>query len=212
MTDFFIGGVVGSLQVLGGHPLDTMKTYLQTDNFKNLKFKPSTLYRGVKYPLISNTVINSSIFGINEFVYRETNNYWTSGFISGSITSIIINPVELYKVRGQLGISGNINLTKGLYPTIMRESLATSIYFGTYFNLVDMYGPLISGGCAGLFSWTFTYPIDVIKSRIQSNHCENIQDSIKQGNLWKGYSFCAIRAIFANSISFYAYNYLKNQI
>ena len=31
------------------------------------------------------------------------------------------------------------------------------------------YHPLISGGVAGALSWLFTYPIDTVKTRVQSN-------------------------------------------
>ena len=68
---------------------------------------------------------------------------------------------------------------------------------------------MISGGIAGLLNWTFTYPIDVIRTRQMANNI-SIKKAINQGNLWKGYSACAMRAIIVNSASFYVYEKSKN--
>ena len=38
----------------------------------------------------------------------------------------------------------------------------------------------------------------------------SIKKAINQGNLWKGYSACAMRAIIVNSASFYVYEKSKN--
>ena len=78
------------------------------------------------------------------------------------------------------------------------------VHLNTYFN------PLLAGGIAGLLSWTFTYPVDVVKSRIQSGKSINYHEAIRKKNLWKGYSFCAGRAIVVNSLGFYIYDLCKN--
>ena len=84
-------------------------------------------------------------------------------------------------------------------------------YFGGYFYCKHelKLSPLISGGIAGLLNWTFTYPIDVIRTRQMANNI-SIKKAINQGNLWKGYSACAMRAIIVNSASFYVYEKSKN--
>ena len=62
----------------------------------------------------------------------------------------------------------------------------------------------MAGACAGLINWTFTYPIDVIKNRQISQNCSIIV-ALKQKNLWKGYTFCAIRSIIVNAAVFTTY-------
>ena len=47
----------GFSQILIGHPLDTYKTWLQNGS-RIPKIKFSTMYRGIRYPLLSNCVLN----------------------------------------------------------------------------------------------------------------------------------------------------------
>merc|ERR1711872_1158024 len=56
----------------------------------------------------------------------------------------------------------------------LSHSPAFGIYFGSYELMLRKFGdstPVIlgAGGMAGIFSWIFTYPQDVIKSRLQAD-------------------------------------------
>lgn len=62
---------------------------------------------------------------------------------------------------------------------------------------------------AGAFSWLFTYPIDVIKTRIQSGESKNIFQSYKTGHLFKGLQICLFRSFFVNSIGFFIYEQIN---
>ena len=119
---------------------------------------------------------------------------------------IIISPIELYKIRSQKRKSNNINPFVGLKPTLVRESISTSIYFGLYNTLIDNnINILLSGGIAGSGSWICSYPADVIKTRIQSGECKTIEQSIKMGNLWTGLPLCLLRTFIMSSVGFYTY-------
>ena len=76
------------------------------------------------------------MFGANEQFYVYTQNYFLSGFISGAVTALIINPFELYKIKNQVLSNTNNNIYKGLLGTMSRESIATGIYFSSYFIFV----------------------------------------------------------------------------
>ena len=67
---------------------------------------------------------------------------------------------------------------------------------------------LIAGGMAGLTNWTFTYPLDVIRNREIALNI-NFKEAYKMGNLFKGYGFCATRAILVNSAGFYVFEFFK---
>lgn len=65
---------------------------------------------------------------------------------------------------------------RGLGVTVAREIPAFSVYFASYEAMTRQRDPaqpigtlhmMAAGGFAGVFSWLFTYPIDLIKSRLQ---------------------------------------------
>jgi len=103
---------------------------------------------------------------------------------------------KLYKHEG---------LTRGVYRgfsiTLLRDSPAFGIYFASYEFLItyvfpvsqrglttlsDTFNTMMSGGFAGVFSWTFTYPIDVVKSCLQA-------DGMQGPNKYKGATDCFIK-------------------
>ena len=85
----------------------------------------------------------------------------------------------LQKIFQRSGLKG---CYKGMTITLIRETPSFVIYFGTFDIMctaltpkgssVDSVGPLgllLAGGLSGTASWVFTYPIDVMKSRIQAD-------------------------------------------
>lgn len=215
MNDFTIGTCIGLVQTFVGHPLDTIKTNYQN----NLKYKINfnKLHYGLRYPMMSTVITNSLLFHFNGHLENKINNSFVSGFATGIICSPIINSFEVYKVQSQIN---NIKIIKydyltnlGLGATFVRESIGTSLYFGTYNKLREYkVSPFLSGGLAGAISWLITYPIDVIKTRIQSNEFSTYLSAIKKGGLTNGLSVCLCRSFIVNSLSFSVYDYLKNNI
>ena len=64
----------------------------------------------------------------------------------------------------------------------MREVLGLAFYFGIYDKLmisfrkdgeVSLLGSLLAGGCSGLACWASIYPIDYVKTLIQTDSLEN---------------------------------------
>ena len=219
MNEFTLGTCVGMVQTVVGHPLDTIKTNCQ--NNQTLKYNPTRLYRGLSYPLFSTTAINGLLFYSNDyvksnFVLEKYNNNYISGFITGFVCSPVINVFETYKVRRQLNDhidhKNVFNYIKsGMSATLLRESFGTGLYFGTYYYLRDKYNPFISGSIAGVTSWFFTYPIDVIKTRLQSGLDSNWKDALERGNLTRGLSICLLRSFIVNGLSFVVYEYIKEK-
>ena len=71
MTEFIAAAGAGLAQVAIGHPFDTIKVNIQ--NKKNWKqLKPWNLYRGAKYPLVSSTFFNCTVFPTYETTKKCT--------------------------------------------------------------------------------------------------------------------------------------------
>ena len=210
-NEFILGYLNGSIQILIGHPLDTIKV-LKQRNKEIKKYNLNTLFKGLSAPLLFNSSIISIQFGLNNYFYNYTNNYFISGFFAGSISSIFVNPIEVYKVR----LQNNKKFVKeqmfrGFHLCFLREGIGNLFYFGTYNYLMNKeINSFISGGISGWASWLFTYNLDVIKTRIQSKKNLNIKEAINQGNLWRGFAICSIRSFIVNGCGFYFYNLIKN--
>jgi solute carrier family 25 carnitine/acylcarnitine transporter 20/29 len=241
LTSFLSGGIAGIVQTLVGHPFDTAKTIIQSrgrqEIIRNFIQTPGIWYSGAFYPLISAIVLNSFIFGIqrnimeklrfdggvdansggaNNIVYRSA----ISGGITGTIVSIFTVPFENWKIQSQSDVCRQFLKENGFIKsafhgtgiTMMRESSAMFIYFGTYDYLRTYmnYGPFFSGLCSGIANWGVTYPIDTIKSRIQSYKYTGIYEAIRAGGLWNGISIVLLRAGLVNGSIFYTYENVKN--
>lgn len=211
MDNIIAGFGSGIIQSIVGYPLDTIKVYSQEPSF-NKKIKLKNLYRGLSYPLITNSFLCSINFYTFEYFRKKYNYYpFQAGAITGIISGIIINPIEIYKIKKQLFINSYIPYTKGIHICIFREVLFYSIYFQTYYSLREHNISILnSGGMAGIFGWLFLYPIDVIKTRIQSGKNDNIVCAIKKKNLFNGMFICIFRAYTVNAVGLYSYEYIKN--
>lgn len=166
-----------------------------------------------------------------------------SGAIAGFAQSPICSLIELAKTRMQLSSSTGRpfkgpmqfylhtyrherlrGLFKGLGCTFMREIPSFGLYFLTYEalmrNLDNKPVPtiyiLLAGGLAGTCSWVTTYPIDVIKSRIQANGnlyagmYDCLRQSVRKEGytfLYKGISSTVLRAFPMNAVTFTVVNW-----
>ncbi|CAK9435508.1 uncharacterized protein LODBEIA_P02350 [Lodderomyces beijingensis] len=130
---------------------------------------------------------------------------------------------KIYEIDGIRGIY------KGLGPTLIRESIGLGIYFATYEALVakDLkdhprltraeikpWKLCLYGGLSGYALWIAIYPIDVIKSKLQTDALKNSQYKTslsvirdvwkKQGikGFYKGFLPTILRAAPANGATF----------
>jgi len=168
------------------------------------------------------------------------------GVIAGSATSLISAPVEHTRIRMQLqgktsfsavecvkrvvntyGVRG---LYKGGAPTLWRDSMAFGIYFSMYEWItrqllsstqsskdLNTGRVLFAGGLSGIMLWIATYPIDMIKTKIQADSLQKpmfkgmfdcFAKTYKTGGLkgfYKGLSPCLFRAVPTNGATFLAY-------
>jgi len=144
---------------------------------------------------------------------------------NGNATSSTFGCVK--KIVRSYGIKG---LYKGSVPTMWRDGLAFGIYFSMYELItkkfftsnqphagLNMGEVLFAGGIAGITLWLATFPIDMVKTKIQA---DNMQKPIYKGiydcvaktyqvgglkGFYKGLSPCLLRAVPANGATFLAY-------
>jgi solute carrier family 25 carnitine/acylcarnitine transporter 20/29 len=180
------GGLSGMCGILLSHPIDTIKTHIQTGNKLNT-FKPSftNLYKGISAPLIGVGIEKAIVFGTYNYMFTNTDNIPLSGAISGLVASFIVTPYERFKIlkqNSQIVHFKDINvkfLFRGLSATFTREVPGFAIYFTTYEYLkkknftnknktIDYSSSFLYGGLSGLTAWIFIYPQDRIKTILQS--------------------------------------------
>ena len=106
--------------------------------------------------------------------------------------------VKIYKAEGVPGVF------RGMGLTVARETPSFGVYFVTYEYLcrqfrfangerVGVLGLLVAGGMAGMASWISTYPVDVIKSRVQAD----------MKNEYKGFWDCCIKSYHSEGVRFF---------
>jgi solute carrier family 25 carnitine/acylcarnitine transporter 20/29 len=180
------GGISGMCGILLSHPIDTIKTHIQTGHKLN-SFKPSftNFYKGISAPLIGVGIEKAIVFGTYNYMFSKTDNIPLSGAVSGLVASLVVTPYERIKIlrqNSQVVIFKDINirfLYKGFTPTFFREMPGFAIYFTTYEYLkkktftdynkkIDYSSSFLYGGIAGVTSWIFIYPQDKIKTMLQS--------------------------------------------
>ena len=95
--------------------------------------------------------------------------------------------------------------------TTAREGLALGIYFAFFEKIREHFSntnenlvAVLGGGFVGVCSWFFTYPIDILKTKIQLNYSTNtIKEVRKFTNIrscFKGVVTCCARAFPVNAI------------
>jgi hypothetical protein len=136
------------------------------------------------------------------------------GLVSGICVSPLVFFFDLGKNKRQsLGrkiVPSDFLQTRGAITTLVRESLAFSVYFLTYKIMTKDHGfsSFWAGGLSGVASWSATYPLDVIRNR-QITHDITATDAMSTGKLWKGFGVCMCRAFMVNSIGFYVFEKSK---
>lgn len=255
--DFAAGCLGGCAGIVVGYPLDTVKVHMQTQDYRNPKYKGTLhclrtlimkesvmgLYRGMTSPMAGVAVVNAIVFG----VYGQAQKYmadserlsyhFLAGLTAGIAQAPICSPIELAKTRMQLQsakgrkFSGPLECLKHIYKsegyrgvfngmgiTFLREAPSFGVYFLTYEALTQSKEPistfrmLLAGGLAGTASWTVSYPLDVIKSRMQaesrsrySSPLDCFRQSVSAegyGCLYRGLNSTILRAFPTNAATF----------
>lgn len=132
---------------------------------------------------------------------------------------------ELYRAGGLAAIY------RGFFPTLVREGIGSGVYFVTFESLVkanmqkrgierkdiESWRLCLYGGLSGYTMWTSIYPIDVIKSKLQTDNYQNwkyrgVKDVVKDiyktrgiRGFFVGFGPTILRAAPANAATFVAF-------
>lgn len=231
-NEFMYGMIGGTVGVIISHPFDTIKTRIQSN--KNLTIKEAIkigqLYRGLLAPLVGIMIEKSIVFGFYEKSKTLIKNDFINGIIGGLMCSIIVTPIDKIKIHYQNKTNNKLifrNLYRGFIPTVLRETPGFGIYFTTYNYLNNNYNNnknlgknFLFGSLSGLSAWLFIYPMDLIKTTIQSSDDKkHIKDVVKNIyntggliNFYKGFSLACMRCIPLHGGVFLGYEMSKRYL
>ncbi|KAF0852245.1 mitochondrial solute carrier family 25 (mitochondrial carnitine/acylcarnitine transporter) member 20/29 [Andalucia godoyi] len=174
---------------------------------------------------------------------------FAAGTVSGAINCVVASPVDLIKIQMQVHperafqnswdcvrrivrTSGIRNgLLSGYWPTMIRDAHSYGFYFASYQMSMDLLqttkldshiSSFISGGIAGMLCWITSYPMDIIKSRMQGQDIllplqkrefpsmmSCWTHTIRHDGwmcLWRGLNIALARAFIVNGVTFAVYH------
>jgi solute carrier family 25 carnitine/acylcarnitine transporter 20/29 len=226
-NDFINGSIGGIVGTIISHPIDTIKTRMQSNVHNNIMsaVKAGKLYSGLSAPLFGIMMEKSIVFGFYDIAKTNygLNNFW-SGMIGGFASTVIVTPIDAIKIRLQNNnFKFNIKtLYKGFIPTVFRETPGFGIYMTTY-NYLNSYNKdsllcnFIFGALSGFTAWIFIYPSDLIKTKYQAEENGNLKNIIstiygkdkKIMNFYKNFHMAILRAVPLHGGVFLGYELSK---
>lgn len=69
--------------------------------------------------------------------------------------------------------------------------------------------PFLAGAVAGWASWAATYPVDAVKTRVQSGAPYDPAWWWRR-DIWRGFGAASVRAVLVNGVGFWMYEGLRN--
>ena len=103
IDNYYIKGCIsGMTGIIISHPVDSIKTYYQTqNNLTKFKYTLSNMYKGITSPLIGVGIEKAIVFGTYNYIKNKTNNIALSGGLAGLTASLIVTPYERIKIMKQ---------------------------------------------------------------------------------------------------------------
>jgi solute carrier family 25 carnitine/acylcarnitine transporter 20/29 len=202
-------------------------------------------------------MMDPSIFDYTKLAGVDLGKIWMAGAIGGFATFVVSAPSELIKCRTQLAVDGQGSSYKVFREIWARGGIRALYYGGAITSFRDAFGygwyfwsyelskrlllsrqqdpflapsaadVLISGGIAGVVTWVSIYPLDLIKTRLQTqpsispeqqsllpspatSHRRKDQTSLniaqeiwqKSGirGFYRGIGVCSLRAFIVNAV------------
>ena len=198
----FLSNTANTIEVSIQHPLFVLKNYLQFN--KKVKYNFNNLYKGYLFNLYSLNTITCFQYLTYGYLYKKTNNDFTSSIISGTLSGFIAGPMEFLSINKKINesifkcLKNNYkNLYIGLYPTLLREGIYTygllSLTSKIENTIKSRYNYIYSPILSGLFCTVLSHPFDTIKTYQQHHLSTTKYPHFKM--LFNGLFFRSIRLI-----------------
>lgn len=202
-------------------------------------------YRGGMPLLLGGGLMRSAQFGVYHsslnFIRKqaggETKILWfgcidpqvvAAGFCGGIGRALVESPFEMVKVRRQVQTpiveSAFEFLRTGAVATLTRNGFLFSS-FVVYMDLARkadvsfVQSPFLLGGVCASMAWITVWPLDVVKSRMQSGQYHNkkqmteiLIDVIRSGHIFRGLVPGLTRSFVSNGSSMVVYKYVETQL
>jgi solute carrier family 25 (mitochondrial carnitine/acylcarnitine transporter), member 20/29 len=243
------GASYGATAVILSHPFDTVKTVQQASGnvgtlstLRRSVNGVSQLYRGFIPALSGSIAFRTLPFVAYNWSTERLNNvsdFWSThttlragvaGASGGALRSALECPLEVTKVCRQVNVKWRWNrLYSGMCITLLRNMSVIGLFW-SFADVVRPWcasrgidGPLcsfiIGGGCSTT-AWAIVYPLDVIKSRVQSESMvssstvsisSTTRAILRTGwrSIYAGLQAGLLRSIVANGGAFVVYDYVS---
>jgi len=246
------GSAYGLTAVVVSHPFDTVKTKQQAEPrfqfagpFRTAFLTVQAdgvlaLYCGFAAAAAGSMAFRAlpfAAYGFTSAHLKRTCSWWerhpivlasVAGSSGGLIRSVVECPLEVAKVRRQVGVAWRwSSMYHGLAVTVFRNMSVIGLFWGfvqasaplreALTDSPDTRSFLAGGGCSAA-AWLVVYPADMAKSRVQSfatsgsqaPHAVRVLADVARSSgvaaLYSGLSAGLLRAIFANGVAFVVYD------
>eukprot|EP01027_Heterolobosea_sp_BB2_P012320 GEZU01017865.1.p1 GENE.GEZU01017865.1~~GEZU01017865.1.p1 ORF type:complete len:201 (-),score=12.84 GEZU01017865.1:8-610(-) len=165
--------------------------------------------------------------------------------IGESVAKDLKSTAPLRQFKGPLDLGAHIYKTRGItalfqgtVPTIIRESPGTMVYFAAYESVKNIIAKakgiskeqlspqdyMLSGGIGGVAFWALFYPVDTVKTKIQTDPADNRQykgvldaamklyRTVGLKGFYKGFVPCMCRAFPCNAAAFLVFEFTSKQL
>lgn len=224
----------GIASTILGHPLDTIKTHLQTNpkllnSFQTMQELKFGIFRGIGPPLCSAIAMNTVMFSVFDQVNKVVGDPFLAGILSGFATAMISTPTDYLKIHAQLTGKRSLSILQATSPLLLyrghaanlcREGTFTMVYLGLYDHLShskqeqkSLLSVATISSITGALAWVVSYPFDTTKTLIQSGKSMSAVTSLLQSNglssFYKGCAASTGRAMVVTSSRMIAYEWVS---
>lgn len=224
--DLIPGFLSGLTRVIISYPFDYIKFHIQTKtkielNYRINKNTISSLYKGAKIPFIVVPIDRAITFNLYKILKEKNYNKFTSSLIVNFISCLYNTPIQVYNIN--YIVKNEViknNFYRGYHLEYLKNILGGTIFLYTYdkckefpimvkSNLKGLYCGII----ASVINWSVIYPIDTIKTLVQTDSFKNNRKIFKVRNfkdLYRGISLMYLKSVPSASLGMLVYELSLN--